>query len=757
MARQHRVWNACSRTIAGTLTRRRLSILIGGICVFFALSFCYPNRAQLAQEYSDRLKREISSKVTRAITNTLTDTCTVVNEQITKKRATTGNNWIVVTTINPPTDAMEILCNLEGWNVVVIADTKSPKEWSCGSCVYLGVDEQQCLGFDIVEVTPFKAYTRKNIGYLWAIQQGATTIFDTDDDNLPTSKNIVFESTTGSVIAYRPVNEDSEKGVNVYAHFGRPDIWPRGFPLSEINVRRPVQYLPSFNSLPEYERQIVAPPPLIQQGLADLDPDVDAIFRLTQGHELKKTKFCKMSPSVQLSPGSFCPFNSQNTLFKHDAFWGLVLPISVSFRVCDIWRGYWVQRLLWDVNGSVLFTKPTVDQIRNAHDYLADFKDEQQLYEDSSRFIDFLANWHSDSTTLETRIIDLMKGMAGEKFIGAADVDLTERWIKDLQMIGYVFPKVSTVYNHDTVQKSLEVCQTSPQHLTDSRLLSVDALRECMATTKADPDMAKIQIIKSTDTATVFKDILLVISFERSSFEALEPLLTIYKDHFPNIVFYGPDVPEGLAGKIKSIDHGEYGYKALILAMDEAPNYTGYIFTSSNTVLSPFQLAEMDQNKVWKHVPDLTKDIRDRSKPPPDQENWERGTEALWNDAASFTAAQKERISAFTGVAGPVDIKTHTGGFYIPKRIAGEFKDLLNHFVEHQVFVELAIGLALVAVEPPAQWEDMNERYLWSDPHKWREILKEPGVALVHPVLQTSSFPKTATDIIEIWDWTKVV
>ena len=208
---------------------------------------------------------------------------------------------------------------------MVIVDTKSPKEWSCGSCVCLSVDEQQCLGFDIVEVTLFKAYTRKNIGYLWAIQQGASTIFDTDgkrsissnydhnrpssilndnfdswmlDDNLPTSKNIVFESATESVIAYCPVNEDSEKGGNVYAHFGRPDVWPRGFPLSESNVRRPVQYLPSFNSLPEHERQIVAPPPLVQQGLADLDPDVDAIFRLTQGREQKKTKFCKMSPSV---------------------------------------------------------------------------------------------------------------------------------------------------------------------------------------------------------------------------------------------------------------------------------------------------------------------------------------------------------------------------------------------------------------------------------------------------------------------------
>ncbi|KAG0199939.1 hypothetical protein BGX33_011303 [Mortierella sp. NVP41] len=269
--------------------------------------------------------------------------------------------------------------------------------------------------------------------------------------------------------------------------------------------------------------------------------------------------------------------------------------------------------------------------------------------------------------------------------------------------------------------------------------------------------MAKIQIIKNTDMTTVFKDILLVISFERSTFETLESLLTTYKDHFPNVVFYGSDVPENLAGKIKSLDHGhgEYGYKTLLLAMDEAPNYAGYIFTS-NTVLNPFQLAEMDKNKVWKHVPDLTKDIHDRSKPPPDQGNWERGTDALWNYATSFTAAQREHISAFTGVAGSVDIETPSGGIYIPKRIAGEFSDVLNHFVEYQVFAELAIGLALVAVEPPAQWEDMNERYLWFDPHRWREILKEPGVALVHPVHQTSSFPKSAIDIIEIWEWTKL-
>jgi len=77
--------------------------------------------------------------------------------------------------------------------------------------------------------------------------------------------------------------------------------------------------------------------------------------------------------------------------------------------------------------------------------------------------------------------------------------------------------------------------------------------------------------------------------------------------------------------------------------------------------------------------------------------------------------------------------------------------------VEHQVLVELAIRLALVVVELPAQWQDMNERYLWFGTHKWREVLKEPGVVVVHPVHQTSSFPKSTSHIIEISNWTKVV
>ncbi|KAF9926148.1 hypothetical protein BGZ67_008254 [Mortierella alpina] len=679
-----------------------------------------------------------------------TANCSIVNKELDEKRKTTGKNWIVVTTINQPTDAMDLLCNLEGWNVVVVADTKSPKDWACGSCVYLSVEDQQCISYRVAEVIPYKAYTRKNIGYLWAIQQGATSVFDTDDDNLPTGKDIIFESPTGGVVGYRSDNTVG-KSVNIYSHFGRPDIWPRGFPLEEIDIRRPVSYTPLYESLSEQEQDVLAPPMMIQQGLANLDPDVDAIFRLTQVQELKQAKFCKKSPSIRLSPGTFCPFNSQNTIFSYNAFWGLVLPITVSFRVCDIWRGYWVQRVLWDVNGALGFTKPTVDQIRNAHNYLDDYIDELQIYEQTSKFIDFLSSWRSKSTALEVRIVNLMREMAENKFIGDADVDLAQRWIKDLKSVGYVFPNV-TLYDPQAVKTSLAEFEEPHLNAQKSRQLSNEALRQCQSEAADDPTMSSIKITwsrRERDARNKFKDILLVVNLNHPTYDAIKPYLSIYDPYFPNIQFYGPNVPVHLKDIVtESLYDGGTSYRNLVDAMEKYPNYKGYLYTNDDTVLNVFQIETFDQDKVWKQVPDLAHDVHDRSKPPPSE--WHVGrTEGastmwylpesgyMWDDPTSLTEKQRERIATFTKADGPVDIRAFLDAVYVPRRIAVELADVLKRFLEHRVFLELAVGLALVAVEPTENWLSWNERYLWYEERVgWRDSMV-PGVAMIHAVKMT--------------------
>ena len=40
-----------------------------------------------------------------------------------------ADNWIVVTTIRSPTDAVRALAQQSGWKVVVVGDLKTPKTW----------------------------------------------------------------------------------------------------------------------------------------------------------------------------------------------------------------------------------------------------------------------------------------------------------------------------------------------------------------------------------------------------------------------------------------------------------------------------------------------------------------------------------------------------------------------------------------------------------------------------------------------------
>ena len=101
------------------------------------------------------------------------------------------------------------------------------------------------------------------MGYLKAIQQGAEEIYETYDDN-----EIVSGQLPNLERGYYVYNSSGRSVVNPYAYFGYPSIWPRGYPLDQI---RPEMQSEAFSR--------VAVKPLILQGLADKDPDVDAIFR----------------------------------------------------------------------------------------------------------------------------------------------------------------------------------------------------------------------------------------------------------------------------------------------------------------------------------------------------------------------------------------------------------------------------------------------------------------------------------------------
>ncbi|EER03972.1 UDP-glucose 4-epimerase, putative [Perkinsus marinus ATCC 50983] len=184
-------------------------------------------------------------------------------------------------------------------------------------------------------------------------------------------------------------------------------LWPRGYPLSYIRRDRATTTAKPSRTLDTWTREIA-----VVQTLADNDPDFDAIYRLTRPlpvdfHQLLTSAFL-------LAPPTFTPLNAQACLFKaYDALWGLYLPVTVSIypysivwshpeqvhgRVSDIWRSFVLQRLLWDLGASVAVAGRTwVRQLRNSHDYLADFIAEDDVYKKAEAMMRFLVGWSPTS------------------------------------------------------------------------------------------------------------------------------------------------------------------------------------------------------------------------------------------------------------------------------------------------------------------------------------------------------------------------
>lgn len=256
-------------------------------------------------------------------------------------------------------------------NLIVIGDTRSPKDFNLEGADFYAVDQQIQAFAEFAKLCPTGHYARKNIGYLLAMQQDAEVIIDTDDDNLP------YDSFWDERRLEQKVRFYDKRGwLNVYKLYSKANIWPRGLPLDEILVPTP-----NLEDLPE---EVLSCP--IQQGLANENPDVDAIFRLSQ---MLPQNF-KAAEPVALKPGAWCPFNSQNTTWFPKAFPLLYLPAYCSFRMTDIWRSFVAQRIA-AVNGwAILFHKATVWQERNEHNLMRDFGEEVPGYLNNAKIRNLL-------------------------------------------------------------------------------------------------------------------------------------------------------------------------------------------------------------------------------------------------------------------------------------------------------------------------------------------------------------------------------
>ena len=301
---------------------------------------------------------------------------------------------------------------------VMIGDTKSPAQFSLEGCDFYSVSRQKDLAFTLARELPFKHYARKNLGYLIAIQSGAEVIIETDDDNIPLAD--FWQARTRTQQA-RVLTDTS--WTNVYQYFSGANIWPRGFALEAL--RDPLPPLPNIST-------IECP---VQQGLADDNPDVDAIYRLTQPLPIQFNKF----DNVALGDNAICPFNSQNTTWFKETFALLYLPSYCSFRMTDIWRSFIAQRILWACGWTVLFHNSTVRQERNDHSLMGDFKDEISGYTNNLEIMRTLGQLDlaPGVEAIPGNLRRCYQALVQKAFIGAEELPLVEAWLHDLEALGH--------------------------------------------------------------------------------------------------------------------------------------------------------------------------------------------------------------------------------------------------------------------------------------------------------------------------------
>jgi hypothetical protein len=274
------------------------------------------------------------------------------------------------------------------------------------------------LPFQLAPLLPKGHYVRKNLGYLLAIERGAQSIYETDDDNAPDAQ----WQPCGETVDVRAVA--SPGWFNVYRLFSKENIWPRGLPLDRARDQSALV----ASQLPA---QTVAAP--IQQFLVNQSPDVDAVWRLILDKEFR----FEPGPNVLLERGVWCPFNSQATWWFGSAYELMYLPSHCSFRMTDIWRSFVAQRCLWEFASGMVFLPAQVDQERNAHNLMRDFADEVPGYLNNDRITEILRglSLKPGPSSVGENLLACYQALVSAGIFAPAELPMVEAWLSDIRRI----------------------------------------------------------------------------------------------------------------------------------------------------------------------------------------------------------------------------------------------------------------------------------------------------------------------------------
>lgn len=337
---------------------------------------------------------------------------------------------LITTTINDPVVLADYRAGMRQNDIIIVTgDQTSPHEAIAetlnklpGANVYLHPDDQTSWASS--EVIGWRSIQRRNIAILEAMMCGADTIVTVDDDNIPVNPETYMSDVRRALNGDAAHQVDTDLSWWNVGTLASPPVFHRGYPLSDRS-----QSGTSAVMHPHDRRQVIG----VVAGLWLGDPDIDAVERIA-----RRPHVTHYAPSglngVVLKPGTWCPFNSQNTAWR-----AYLAPLMMCWpgvgRFDDIWASYLARSVMDHFGFAVHYGPPFVRQERNDHDLLVDLEKEMHGYRHTEQVVNTLRRIEYTSTDIVTCMLEAYQalGRLSHDVIPQQTRDAFEAWVIDIE------------------------------------------------------------------------------------------------------------------------------------------------------------------------------------------------------------------------------------------------------------------------------------------------------------------------------------
>ncbi|KAG1650808.1 putative glycosyltransferase STELLO1 [Nymphon striatum] len=553
---------------------------------------------------------------------------------------------------------------------------------------FLDIRRQNSLGYKILNNIPSDGHSRINIGYLYAIQvglnviyhsHGAKQIFEIESSHLENA-NAIFNDYINEQRYVALVIKT--KGIfNPYSHFTSSNILPMITP-KESSPNKPRKY---------------------------------DIYLTRAGNGINNFDFDRVAPPVVIPEGVFAGA-FHNTMFHHNSFWSLLLLGSMSENLSYIWRGYVSQKLL------------------------------------------LLFDWKCPEASLFLCFERLMETLYLKNLVDDTDVKIAKAWMEDLHNI---------CYNPPVLQKSSDKIIKESVTFYPTQADKKDIVHDLPYLKTLCPNM-NFPSEPKVKPFPMFPDILLIVVYNHPDAINLKIISALYRSQFPNMLICGyenSDVKYAENEKLSYFPTSIYRYINTSSVHECLKNVAlvdfkvkGYLVIQDDVILNYWNVVGYNRDNIWSTFDwryfnsfadaSLDRDINIKGELlTQSTDSWIYPKDNIPKLLKTFDKMRKStsrdvrncHSSLITRLRG--DFRFDFGQcdiFYLPKRLWNKFSDVIQVFIDSDVFIEISCPTTLRCIEHPSRHQELEFSHfnIFAVPPKhlvWKHYKSLTTRPYVHP------------------------